>query len=399
MMQHSPAAGGGAFDRRLNSGVVSNGMAGCATALGKDNATMARLRIGIIGCGSVTQIVHLPTLRQLSALFEVTALCDISRKVLAGVGGDWGIETRLTDYRALLALERVDAVLIANPDVYHAEVAIAALRAGKHVLVEKPLCLNLAENDAIIAAAKETGKTAQVGTMRRYAPAFIEACRLVRDMDAIRLAKAHDLIGRNALVIEPTSRVLTADDVPASASESMRARAAEQVRAAIGDVPGALKTAYRMMLGLSTHDLSAMRDMLGLPRRVLYASQRCGGRYITAAFDYGGYICQFSTGVDNIPRFDTYLQVYGDDRVVRVDYDTPFVRNLPITLTVTETSGGADQRQTVTHPGWGDAFTEEWRAFYRSVAKGEAAKANPQDFRHDLVLFTEMIRLMDGAGG
>lgn len=360
---------------------------------------MSRLRIGIIGCGSVTQIIHLPTLNQLNDLFEVTALCDVSQNVLAGVGDDWGIATRLTEYPDLLALDRVDAVLIANPDVFHAEVAIAALRAGKHVLVEKPMCLNLAENDAIIAAEKEKGLTVQVGTMRRYAPAFIEACRLVRAMDNIRLANVHDLIGRNSLVIEPTSRVVPADDIPAAVTGSMRERAAEQIRAAIGDAPAALQNAYRMMLGLSTHDLSTMREMLGLPQRVLYAAQRNGGRYQSAAFDYGAFVCHFSTGVDNIPRFDTYLQVYGDDRVVRVDYDTPFVRNLPITLTVTETTDGVNKRQTVTHPGWGDAFTEEWRAFHRSVLTGEPAKSNPQDFRHDLVLFRDMIQLMGAAKG
>jgi len=364
-----------------------------------DRKGMSRLRIGIIGCGSVTQIIHLPTLNQLNDLFEVTALCDVSLNVLAGVGDDWGIATRVTDYQDLLALDTIDAVLIANPDVYHAEITIAALRAGVHVLVEKPMCLNLAENDAIIAAEKETGKTVQVGTMRRYAPAFIEACRLVQDMDEIRLAKVHDLIGRNSLVIEPTSRVVPADDIPDAVSESMRERTAEQIRAAIGDAPAALRTAYRMMLGLSTHDLSAMREMLGMPQRILYATQRCGGRYQTAAFDYGDYICQFSTGVDNIPRFDTYLQVYGDDRVVRVDYDTPFVRNLPIRLTVTETTDGANKQETVTHPGWGDAFTEEWRAFHHNVLTGQPAKSSPQDFRNDLVLFRDMIQLMGGASG
>lgn len=358
---------------------------------------MSRLRIGIVGCGSVSQIIHLPTLNQLNDLFEVTALCDVSLNVLAGVGDDWGIPTRATDYQDLLALDTVDAVLIANPDVFHSEVAIAALRAGKHVLVEKPMCLNLAENDAIIAAEKETGLTVQVGTMRRYAPAFIEACRLVKELAEIRLAKVHDLIGKNSLVIEPTSRVVAADDIPSSVSEAMRERAADQIRAAIGDAPAALQTAYRMMLGLSAHDLSAMREMLGMPQRILYASQRCGGRYQTAAFDYGDFICQFSTGVDNIPRFDSYLQVYGDDRVIRVDYDTPFVRNLPITLSVTDTTDGMNKRRTATHPGWGDAFTEEWRAFHQNVLSGQQAKSSPQDFRNDLVLFRDMIRLMGEA--
>ncbi|MCY3977417.1 MAG: gfo/Idh/MocA family oxidoreductase, partial [Chloroflexi bacterium] len=82
-----------------------------------------------------------------------------------------------------------------------------------------------------------------------------------------------------------------------------------------------------------------------------------------------------------------------------VDYDTPFVRNLPITLTVTETTDGANKQQKVTHPGWGDAFTEEWRAFHHNVINGERAKTSPQDFRQDLVLFRDMIQMMGGASG
>ena len=360
---------------------------------------MPRFRIGIIGCGSVAQIVHLPTLYQLSDLFEVTAICDVSDNVLAGVGGAWGIETRLRDYRELLALDTVDAVLIANPGAVHAEVTIAALGAGKHVLVEKPMCLTLAENDAIVAAQARSGKIVQVGTMRRYAPAFIEACRIVQSMDDIRLARVHDIIGGNALVIDPTSRVIKADDLPASASATLRRRRDELIRAAIGDAPADLRTAYTMMLGLSTHDTSAMREMLGMPLRVLHAAQRQGGRYMTAVFDYGAFVCLFSTGADNIPRYDTCLEVFGESRVIRVDYDTPFVRNLPITLSITESGDGVSQTRSVTHPGWGDAFTEEWRAFHHSLVSGEPPKASPQDFRHDLLLYREMIqRMAEGAG-
>ncbi|MCY3780486.1 MAG: Gfo/Idh/MocA family oxidoreductase [Chloroflexi bacterium] len=360
---------------------------------------MSRLRIGIVGCGGVAQIVHLPTLYQLSDLFEVSAICDVSDNVLAGVGDAWGIAARMRRYEELLSLDSVDAVLIANPNVYHAEVTIAALNAGLHVLVEKPMCITLAENDTIIAAQERTGKIVQVGTMRRYAPAFIEACRMVKAMKVIRLAKVHDIIGRNALVIDPTSRVIKADDLPESVSASVRGLQDEQIREAIGDAPAALKTAYSMMLGLSTHDTSAMREMLGMPKRVLHASQRQGGRTMTAAFDYGDFVCVFTTGADSIPRYDTYLEIFGEDRVVRVDYDTPFVRNLPITLTVTESTDRMNNRRTVTHPGWGDAFTEEWRAFHHSVMSGQPPKTCPQDFREDLILYREMIQRMadDGA--
>ncbi|MCA9895105.1 MAG: Gfo/Idh/MocA family oxidoreductase [Anaerolineae bacterium] len=355
---------------------------------------MARLRIGIIGCGEVVQILHLPALDQLSDLYEVTALCDVSQSVLTAVGDKWRIQTRLRDYHDLIALDSVDAVLIANPNPYHTEVILAALEAKKHILVEKPMCMNLAENDAIITAQEKAGTIIQVGTMRRYAPAFVEACRLVSEMPEIRLARVHDVIGGNAQFIEPTSKVTRADDIPAPIMQATRDLEQAKIHEAIGEVPDALQTAYKILLGLSTHDISAMRELLGTPKRVLNATQRKNGIYQTATLDYGDYVCLFETGIDNIPRFDAFLEVYGRDQVVRVDYNTPYVRNLPIRLTVTKSTDGKNTIQEVIHPGWGDAFTEEWRAFYDNVTHNRTPKTSPADFRHDLVIFQQMIKSM-----
>ena len=61
-----------------------------------------RLRVGVIGCGEVTQILHLPSLCQLSEQFEVTALCDISREVLSGVGRRWSVTAQVLRYEEVL---------------------------------------------------------------------------------------------------------------------------------------------------------------------------------------------------------------------------------------------------------------------------------------------------------
>jgi predicted dehydrogenase len=150
------------------------------------------------------------------------------------------------------------------------------------------------------------------------------------------------------------------------------------------------------MLGLSSHDISAMRELLGMPQRVLYAAQRQGGLYLSAAFDYGEYVCQFETGIDNIPRFDAHLEVYGENRTLRVQYDTPYVRNLPIRLYVTAANGQGGVVERAEHPAWGDAFVAEWRAFYTNVVERRTPKTPPSDFRQDLELFRDMIALMHG---
>lgn len=354
---------------------------------------MQRLRIGIVGCGEVTQIMHLPSLDQLRDRYTVTALCDVSDHVLQAIGEHWRVPKRYHEYHDLLAQDDVDAVLVANPDAYHAEVTLAAIAAGKHVLVEKPMCMTLREADEISAAQERAGVTVQVGYMRRYAPAFVEACRLLPEFGEIRLARVHDVLGQNALIVQNTSRVTRGTDVPADVIAAGQRLRNEFVTEAIGDAPPPLRMAYGLMLGLSSHDLSAMRELLGMPQRVLYAAQRQGGLYLCAAFDYGTYVCQYETGVDNIPRFDAHVEVYGAERVLRVQYDTPYVRNLPIRLHVTEANGrGVAERAE--QPQWGDAFVAEWQAFYQNVHERRAPKTSPADFRQDLELFRDMIALM-----
>jgi predicted dehydrogenase len=355
---------------------------------------MHQLRIGIVGCGEVTQVIHLPSLHQLAEQFAVTALCDVSATVLQGVGEQWRAPNRYRDYHDLLAQADVDAVLIANPDAYHAEVALAAIAAGKHVLIEKPMCITLLEADAISAAQERAGVVVQVGYMRRYAPAFVDACRLVPELGAIRMARVHDVLGWNALFVKDTSRVRRGDDVPADMIAAGKQLRDKLISEAIGDAPPELRNAYGLLLGLSAHDLSAMRELLGMPQRVLYAAQRQGGLYLSAAFDYGGFVCQFETGIDNIPRFDAHLEVYGEQRVLRVQYDTPYVRNLPIRLHIVEANGQGGAIERTELPAWGDAFVAEWRAFYTNVVERRAPKTPPADFRQDLELFRDMIALM-----
>ena len=355
---------------------------------------MNTLRVGIVGCGEVVQILHLPSLYQLSDKFRVTALCDVSRTVLDAVGDATGVAKRYLNSCDLIAQADVDVVLITNPHTYHAEVALAAIAAGKHIFVEKPMCLTLREAQEISAAQRQQSVVVQIGYMRRYAPAFLRACQMVKEMGSICLAHVRDVIGKNALIINQTSRVVRGKDIPAAVIEAGNALQQERLVEAIGDAPPDLQRAYMLMLGLSSHDLSAMREMLGMPQRVLYAAKRQGGIYLTAAFDYGDFVCQFDTGVDSIPRFDAHLEVFGADKVIKVTYDTPYVRNLPIRVTVKAAHGAGGVHEEALLPTWGDPFVAEWTAFYDSVQTGRPPKTGPDDFRQDLELFQEMVRLM-----
>ena len=203
------------------------------------------------------------------------------------------------------------------------------------------------------------------------------------------------LFRSNSLIVNATSRVIRDMQLPEWVKKEAKLREEVLLDEALGsESTPALRRAYTIMLGLSSHDLSAMRELLGTPSKVLFAAQRSAGLYLTAVFDYGDYVCQFETGIDHISRFDAHLEVYGDKQVVRVQYDTPYVRNSPIRLLTMEASGQGGVSNRISHPAWGDPFVEEWKAFYKNVAENKVPKTDPNDFAQDLELFTEMVQLM-----
>jgi predicted dehydrogenase len=357
-----------------------------------------KIRVGMVGCGEVTQIIHRPSLDYLADLYEVTALCDISPRIVEELGKHWNVDNLTTDHRELVSRSDVDAVLVANPNAFHAEVTLDAIAAGKHVLVEKPMCITRREAEQIIIAEKSSDIVVQVGYMRRYAPAFLDACAMVKKMGEIKFARVRDFIGFNSLIINATSRVIRDEHLPETVKTDAKSREEALLNEALGDKSSqVLKKAYSLLLGLSSHDLSAMRELLGMPEKVLFATQRGNGLYLAAAFDYGSYVCQFETGVDHIARFDAHLEVYGDEKTIRVQYNTPYVRNCPVRLVATEANGRGGVTESDSHPVWGDPFVEEWKMFYENVTMNKAPKTDPTDFVQDLELFAEMAHLMREA--
>ncbi len=123
---------------------------------------MPSLRLGIVGCGRVTRQLHLPALRFVPAL-KVVAVADVDAQRLNAVADDFQIPRRCTDARELFEDPKVDAIAICVPAMAHAQLALDALAAGKHVFVEKPLAVQLSDGERMVAAAKSSGKIATIG--------------------------------------------------------------------------------------------------------------------------------------------------------------------------------------------------------------------------------------------
>ncbi len=150
-----------------------------------------RIRVALIGCGGISR-AHARGYLQSPDLFEVVACCDERRELAEERAQQLGAEVVATNYRQVLARDDVDAVDICLPHHLHAEVAIAAAEAGKHVLVEKPIATTLEEADAMIAAAKKVGVVLMVAHNERYMPVYRKAKELVEQgvLGRIFLARA-----------------------------------------------------------------------------------------------------------------------------------------------------------------------------------------------------------------
>jgi len=350
------------------------------------NTIMSKVKVGVIGLGEIAQVAHLPILDSLSDKFEISAICDISEQLLKHIGEKYKVENLYTDAIKLTEQEDLDAVFILNSTEYHVECAISAVKNKKHVLVEKPLCHTFAEAQSLIEARDKSGVQVMVGYMRRFAPAFIQAIEEVKNLEQIKYVRVRDIIGPNDYFTRQATVAKRFSDVPQSAVEDRYTKAHFMIKEAIGDdAPDELSPVYNFMGSLSCHDFSAMRELIGMPKKVLGASRLANGGFMNVLFEYEGFNVNFETGTDAQGRFDAHIEVYAQNKSIKIEYDTPYIRNLPITLTVTETVGDS-YSQNVIRPTYTDPYTTEINYFYDMVTKGLTPKTTPEDAMEDLAI-------------
>lgn len=132
------------------------------------------IRVCLVGAGRVAR-VHANSLVHHVPAAQLVAIVDPHKATRDETGEMFGITARFASLEAALDSVAFDAVVITTPTFTHTELAVLAANAGKHVLLEKPMAMNLAECDAIITAAEANGVVLQLGFMRRFDPEFVAA--------------------------------------------------------------------------------------------------------------------------------------------------------------------------------------------------------------------------------
>jgi predicted dehydrogenase len=350
---------------------------------------VGRIRIGVIGCGLVAQAMHLPHLRELHDRFELAALCDLSPGLLGELGARYGVARRFLDHRALLD-GPLDAVLVATPDP-HADVVVDALRAGKHVLAEKPLGYTLREADEVIAARRRAGTVCLVGYMKRYDPAVRQAAprvRAMRDLQAIHVTVLHPAEAAQAAHHE-VRRVL---DVPEATGAALRARQDRLIREVIGEFTAAERFAFAEgLLSTLVHDVNLLRALAGEPEAVASTTAWAEARSLVSILRYpsGVHATVAVHFLPDLDRYDERLGFYGRGQRIGLAFPSPFYRNVPTELVLEGTADGAPF-ETRVRASMREAFKEELVHFAECIEQGRTPETPPEDARADIALLHRM---------
>jgi predicted dehydrogenase len=351
-----------------------------------------RLRTAVVGGGLIAQAIHLPNLARLADEFELVAIADVSARVADGLAAQYAPARAYTDWRTLLGDERLDAVVVCSPHATHAEVALAALDRGVHVLVEKPLCIAPDDAAAICRRRDETGLVVQVGYMKRYDPAyeaFLDA--LPPSADALRFVDVvtyDPWMAREPFV--PWSRMVRGDDVSEPVLTAARAAEAEQVGRAVGaDDPATVRAYSYTFLACLVHDVNLVHgalDRLGVGDvEPLAAAHWAGGDAASFAARLPGgatWHCAWLL-LRGLEDFRERAALYFEDAIHELEMPAPYWPDAPRVHRVT---GAAATEHT------GDAYVAELHHFHACVVDAIACRTPPEQAARDIALLRDLYR-------
>ncbi|MCA1371629.1 Gfo/Idh/MocA family oxidoreductase [Bradyrhizobium sp. BRP14] len=324
--------------------------------------TKDKLRVGVIGCGRIAQAAHFPAVQKAKNV-ELAAVFDPSALLAKGAALRLGVPA-FTEQQAFLNAD-IDAVLIAIPDRFHVPVSIAALQAGKHVLVEKPVAVTAAEAETLIEILDTTGLQLQVGSMKRFDPGIARAQRVIAEGGIGRILSARYWY-----------RVMSELRPPIEATLFPAMLVDQDVR----NRETALKAANRKTHLLATHGIHTfdlMRFLLG-DLRVSAATMAVDGvdhSWHGIATTESGAAASFEITASVHAEWTEGFQVYGSKGHISAEIPFPFSRAASRVRIFRADESSYEE------PIFGDtdAYKLQTEAFAAAVLDGRTVEPNARD--------------------
>ena len=348
------------------------------------------IKLGLVGLGEVAQLMHLPILQDMQDKFKVQAVSDVSESLLHYIAERYSVPHSFSDPKELIASTEVDAVMILSPNVCHVSQAKLAIESGKHVFVEKPAAVYPDELEGLIAVhERHPGLVGMVGYVRRYSELFNKLAQsLQKDRKKITYVRSRTIVNETGFYVNTTRPVFRPKDISTEARDVLQKEDIAHHRKALGpDMTDAQKNVYKYLTCSGCHILSAVKELIGLPKSIKSASCANNGFHMVFTFDYGDFMCVFEEINDQtVVQFDESIEIYQDDRRYHLRYDTPYIRNLPQILEVVDSTKSGTQTSNY-GPCYTDMFRSQLEYFYDCIANGKPPKTSFRDSLEDLKLY------------
>jgi predicted dehydrogenase len=351
-----------------------------------------RIKIGVVGAGLIGQVEHIPNLGRLPQLYDLVGIAEASaemRGILQGRG-----YRVFTDYTQLLEAG-VEAILIAAPDQYHAEITIKALEKGIHVFCEKPLCFSVAQAKEIAAAKARAGKVVQVGYMKRFDPSYEMLLSILpKDPAALRMISVEVNDPDSWPFNQHQGDFVKTGDVPAEMIEDGKRRRDQQVARAVGRA-----LSPEEMWGYTNSYSSSLIHDINVVHGVLDSWNVETGPVIGAAFFAGGdgghgsvrlkgldAIWQMThLFVHKVADYKERVTFYFNDGIFELTFPSPYLNHFPTRLTVSRSDGNVLQRSEY-RASYEESFVGELIGFWKSVVEGAPIRNTIEAATKDLAL-------------
>ena len=354
------------------------------------------IRLAYVGCGFMAQNVHLPNFSSLRDCLLV-GLAENRTALGHKVAERFGVPKVYDDHRRLLDDTEIDAVALSADYAQQGEIAADLLRAGKHVFMEKPMAVSVAQAERILAAAEQGNARLMVAYMKRYDPGNRIVRRVIREWKEERLkgrlifARSHGFCGNWIAELDTTRMIRTDEPIGPTSADALLPQW----------LPATYRQSYVAYLQQYTHNVNLLRFFLDIEHRDQFQVRKVDldddGYTGTVSLQLDGTRCVIESGRTKFHSWEEHTQVYFEGGWIHTWPKGLFVQPQFSEVEIYEGGDTAGYKYPVPQPASVWHYREEAAQFLSCLKTGAEFESSGEDALLDVMIFEEIYKKYIGA--
>lgn len=306
---------------------------------------------------------YLPLILDLSHLFKVVGLCDISINAVHKCAALFPATTPV--HRSINPNDFVrdpiyQAVIICRPEMLHTSNAVDALKEGKHVFITEPAAFSAHLASKLVDAAMSSMGVCFIGSPRIYSGLLGAARNIMSDPRLLQHVRAYDVMYQDAILKSRGFGIFEeCADLTIKVKDNVKRESQSILNHALTNDCGIKiprnqaklmtdqKRAFAVLLTYGIHGLSTIRDLFGMPKNIASAYWHSQQPLWTIVLQYDYFAVTYECGIHRFPIFDSFLEMFYTNKVIRLDFNFPYRKTRPAAMHVKQMLGETQPSESV----------------------------------------------------